>query len=145
MTKGMAIANKMDRAKTFSDIEAAIAEVKSGGKVGHRRLLHGRHLRLGRRRPSAGSLGVVGLLRRRHPRASRICSRKSPRSCILARRTAISRSTACMDLAKQHPDVPVYTYPADHGFNCDERASYDAPSAKLAWERTMAHFAKHLG
>lgn len=43
-----------------------------------------------------------------------------------------------------HPDVPVYLYPAGHGFNCDQRGSYDEPSAKLARERTLAFFAEHL-
>ena len=43
-----------------------------------------------------------------------------------------------------YPDVPVYTYDAEHGFNCDMRESYDAPSAKLALERTMAFLAEHL-
>src|SRR6185295_9063816 len=33
---------------------------------------------------------------------------------------------------KEHPKDPVYTYPADHGFNCDQRGSYDAPSAAKA-------------
>ena len=28
-------------------------------------------------------------------------------------------------------------YPADHGFNCDERSTYDAASATLARERTL--------
>jgi carboxymethylenebutenolidase len=32
----------------------------------------------------------------------------------------------------------VHVYPADHGFNCDERASYDAPSARLARERSLS-------
>lgn len=43
------------------------------------------------------------------------------------------------------PDVPVYVYPADHGFNCDHRGSFDAPSADLARQRTLALFAEHLG
>ena len=43
------------------------------------------------------------------------------------------------------PDVPVYVYAADHGFNCDHRASYDAPSADLARQRTLAFFAECLG
>ena len=30
-----------------------------------------------------------------------------------------------------------HLYPADHGFNCDERGSYDAASATLARERTL--------
>lgn len=45
----------------------------------------------------------------------------------------------------KRPDVEVHVYPgAQHGFSCDERASYDKPSADLAWQRTFAFFAKHL-
>ncbi len=43
-----------------------------------------------------------------------------------------------------HPDIPIYLYPAGHGFNCDQRDSYDEASAKLARERTLAFFAEHL-
>ncbi len=42
------------------------------------------------------------------------------------------------------PDAQIFVYPADHGFNCDHRASYDAESARLARERTLAFFAEHL-
>ena len=42
------------------------------------------------------------------------------------------------------PEVPVHVYPADHGFNCDHRGSYDAPSADLARQRTLALFQEHL-
>jgi carboxymethylenebutenolidase len=42
------------------------------------------------------------------------------------------------------PDVPVYVYPADHGFNCNHRGSYDAAAAALALERTLAHFESNL-
>ena len=45
----------------------------------------------------------------------------------------------------KRPDVEIQIYPgAQHGFNCDQRASYDRPSADLAWQRTLAFFAKHL-
>ena len=38
-----------------------------------------------------------------------------------------------------NPGSPLYVYPgAQHGFNCDERASYSAPDAKLAFERSIA-------
>ncbi len=43
-----------------------------------------------------------------------------------------------------HPEVEVHIYEADHGFNCDQRGSYDAAAATLARERTLAFFAKHL-
>jgi carboxymethylenebutenolidase len=44
-----------------------------------------------------------------------------------------------------NPGVEVYTYPAGHGFNCDARASFDAAAAKLARDRTLAFFRKHVG
>jgi carboxymethylenebutenolidase len=34
------------------------------------------------------------------------------------------------------PTGEFHVYPADHGFNCEERGSYDAASARLALERT---------
>jgi len=43
-----------------------------------------------------------------------------------------------------HPEVEVQTYAAHHGFNCDQRGAWHAPSAQLARERTLAFFAKHL-
>jgi carboxymethylenebutenolidase len=39
---------------------------------------------------------------------------------------------------RKQPGLPIYTYPAGHGFNCDARSAYEPQSAKLAWERTMA-------
>ena len=48
-------------------------------------------------------------------------------------------------LEKAHPEIQVYLYAADHGFNCDQRGSYDAAAAQLADERTQAFFAKHVG
>jgi len=49
------------------------------------------------------------------------------------------------EVAAAHPDVEVHIYPADHGFNCDHRESYDAPSAALAWTRTLAFLKNHVG
>jgi carboxymethylenebutenolidase len=45
---------------------------------------------------------------------------------------------------KAHPEVEVHVYHANHGFNCDQRGSYDAEAAKLARERSLAFFARHL-
>ena len=46
---------------------------------------------------------------------------------------------------KAHSEVEVHIYSANHGFNCDHRASFDEPSATLARERTLAFFSKHVG
>ena len=45
----------------------------------------------------------------------------------------------------KRPEVEIHLYPgAQHGFHCDERASYDKASADLAWPRSLGFFAKHL-
>jgi carboxymethylenebutenolidase len=42
-------------------------------------------------------------------------------------------------------ETEVFVYEgAGHGFNCDERASYHAESAALAWRRTLDFLNKHL-
>lgn len=48
-------------------------------------------------------------------------------------------------IRSKRPDVEIFVYEgAQHGFGCDERASYDKPSADLARQRSLAFFAKHL-
>jgi carboxymethylenebutenolidase len=47
--------------------------------------------------------------------------------------------------ARAHPDVQVHLYAADHGFNCDQRGSYDQAASTLARERTLAFLGQHLG
>ena len=46
---------------------------------------------------------------------------------------------------RAQPEVTVHTYPAHHGFNCDQRGSWHAPSAALALARSVAFFKQHLG
>jgi carboxymethylenebutenolidase len=48
-------------------------------------------------------------------------------------------------LAEKHPKQQIFIYAADHGFNCDQRGSYNAPAAKQARERTLAFFRQHVG
>ena len=43
------------------------------------------------------------------------------------------------------PEATIYVYDgAQHGFGCDERASFSAPDAALAQSRTVEFFQKHL-
>jgi carboxymethylenebutenolidase len=57
---------------------------------------------------------------------------------------SIPPETVALHRAKL-PQAEVYTYPADHAFNRDvDPNAYDAPSAKLALERTLAFFDRHL-
>ena len=45
---------------------------------------------------------------------------------------------------KAQPGVQVFVYEANHGFNCDQRGSYNEAAAKLAKQRTLDFFAQHL-
>jgi len=46
---------------------------------------------------------------------------------------------------KRGADCEIYVYPgAEHGFNCDERGSYNEAAAKLAWQRSMAFLQKQM-
>ena len=49
------------------------------------------------------------------------------------------------ELRQLHPNVQIFDYPADHGFHCDERGSWDAPASKQAMARTLEFFGKHVG
>ena len=43
-----------------------------------------------------------------------------------------------------HPEISIFWYDAGHGFNCNDRASYNADAAKLARERSLAFLKQHL-
>ena len=49
------------------------------------------------------------------------------------------------ELKKAKVDYQAFTYPGvEHGFNNDTTPRYDAAAAKLAWQRTVEFFNKHL-
>jgi carboxymethylenebutenolidase len=47
-------------------------------------------------------------------------------------------------IKSKQPSVHVYTYNADHGFQCDERDSSDAQAAQIAWGRTLRFVDSHV-
>jgi carboxymethylenebutenolidase len=52
---------------------------------------------------------------------------------------------AARKVAAAHPGALSYIYKAGHGFNCDQRGSYDAESARLARSRSLEFLRKHIG
>jgi carboxymethylenebutenolidase len=74
-------------------------------------------------------------------------SDKTPQIPVMLHFGETDHSISMADVEKvkvNQPGVPVHVYPAGHGFNCDERASFHAASADLARQRTLAFFARHL-
>ena len=47
-------------------------------------------------------------------------------------------------LRKRYPEVPIYLYPAGHGFCNSDRQVYDEANARKANSRTLAFFEQHL-
>jgi carboxymethylenebutenolidase len=47
-------------------------------------------------------------------------------------------------ISRRHPSTPVFLYDAGHGFNCDQRESYEPRSAALARQRTLEFLHQHL-
>lgn len=52
--------------------------------------------------------------------------------------------TALEKIKHAVPQAEIYLYPADHGFNCDARAQYDAAAAKTARDRSLDFLRKYL-
>lgn len=51
-----------------------------------------------------------------------------------------------VELVRQkHGGLPLFTYPAGHGFNCESRADYHPQSARLARSRTLEFLSEHVG
>ena len=58
---------------------------------------------------------------------------------------SIPMSDVALIKEKRGRDCEIFVYShAQHGFNCDERGSYNAEAAKLAWQRSMAFLAKNV-
>ena len=68
-----------------------------------------------------------------------------PVMCHFGERDAHIPVAGVRQFAAAHPEAQVFVYAADHGFNCDQRGSYDAVAAKLARERTLSFLRRHIG
>lgn len=47
-------------------------------------------------------------------------------------------------IRSDNPDIPIHIYDAEHGFNCDERATFNAEAASIARARSAEFLKKHL-
>ncbi len=54
-------------------------------------------------------------------------------------------SASVKKIQSAHPEQTYHLYPADHGFNCDQRGAFHKESAELAMARTLAFLREHVG
>ena len=142
--RGMAIAGKIDREQLLRDVAAAIEVASQGGKVAIVGFCLGGTVAwsaAGRLKGLSAAVGYYGGgiigLKDLKPRV--------PTLLHFGEKDQHIPIAGVKEVAAAHPEVEVHIYPADHGFNCDQRESYDKPSAALAWTRTIAFLRKHLG
>ena len=141
--KGMETRGKTELAKTLLDIEAAIEAVNSAGKVGVVGYCWGGTLAYASAVNLPGVAAAVGY----YGGGVAAMSDKAPQAPVMLHFGEKDHSISMADVEKvkmNQLSVPVFVYPAGHGFNCDERASYDKDSADLARSRTLAFFAEKL-
>ena len=142
--RAMPLLGKLDFEQVLRDAAAAIDVAKQGGKVGIVGYCFGGSVAWAAAARLSGLSAAVGYY------GGQILSMKAlepkiPTLLHFGEKDQHIPIAGVKELAAAHPDVPVHIYPADHGFNCDHRASYDAPSAALAWDRTLAFFREHIG
>ncbi|MDE0271297.1 MAG: dienelactone hydrolase family protein [Gammaproteobacteria bacterium] len=145
MGRGIELAfQKLQMPNTLADIQAAIDHASAHGRVGVVGYCFGGLLTW----LSACELTGVAAASSYYGGGVAGEAERSPKCPVIMHFGELDAHIPLSDVDKvkaAQPDVPVYVYAADHGFNCDHRASYDAPSADLARQRTLAFFQEHLG
>jgi carboxymethylenebutenolidase len=144
MQAGIALAlQKIDRAKALEDVQAAIDDASNHGKVGVVGYCFGGLLTW----LAACELKGVAAASSYYGGSIANEAGRTPKCPVIMHFGERDAHIPMEDVEKvkaAHPDMSVFVYPADHGFNCDHRESYDADAAKLAKDRTLAFFGEKL-
>ena len=142
--RGMAVVAEVDLEQVLRDAAAAIAVAGEGGKVGIAGYCFGGSVAWAAAARLSGLSAAVGYYGGRIL-SMRDLQPKAPVMLHFGEKDQHIPITEVRAFAAARPDVPVHVYPADHGFNCDCRPSYDGPSATLASRRTLEFFGRRLG
>ena len=142
---GIVIMQKLDWQQVMLDVDAAMAEAKKAGKVGivgycwggtvaWRAAAATKGLACAAPYYGGGMPGFIG----EKP--------KIPVMCHFGEEDQSPTLEQSKAIAKAHPEITAHFYAgAGHGFNCDQRGSYNAAASKQARERTVEFFRKHVG
>lgn len=144
MQRGIALAfQKLDAALTLEDLKATVELARQSGKVGVVGYCFGGLLTW---RSACDVEGVSAAVSYYGGGVAGEAGRQ-PRCPVMMHFGEKDAHIPLSDVEKikaAQPDVEVFVYPADHGFNCDHRPSYHAESAAQAKERTLKFFSEHL-
>ncbi|HEY5263487.1 MAG TPA: dienelactone hydrolase family protein [Steroidobacteraceae bacterium] len=143
MAKGFGYMQAMKNDSVLLDVQAAIDRVRAAGKVGVVGFCWGgtvAYLAAARLKIDAAVVYYGGQISR-YPA-------DKPRCPVLfhfgEKDTHIPLSTV-EEIKSANPQGIFHLYPAEHGFNCNDRASFEPASAKLALERSVEFLHQHVG
>jgi carboxymethylenebutenolidase len=143
ITAGRAIREKVSLEQALADVEAAAGEVAGAGRIGVVGYCWGgtvAWVAATRSRTFAAAVSYYG--------GGVPIAAEQPNCPVLLHFGEQDHAIPLEGVEKfkaAHPALPVHIYPAGHGFNCDQRASYHADSARLARERTLAFLREYVG
>ncbi|HSY09182.1 MAG TPA: dienelactone hydrolase family protein [Steroidobacteraceae bacterium] len=142
LQEGQGYVKQLQEEQTRADLAAAIAVVKNSGRVGVVGYCWGGTMAYVAAcdLPIACAVAYYGgsITKQLH---------KHPKCPVMYHFGELDKHITASDVDKiqaADPQGQFFMYPADHGFNCDQRASYDAASATLARERSLAFLARYV-
>ena len=142
---GRTIMQKLDWGKAMLDVQAAIAEAAKAGKAGIVGYCYGGTVTW---LASARASGLACAVPYYGGGMPNFISEKPkvPTMCHFGELDQSPTLAQSKEIAAKHPEITAHFYAgAGHGFNCDQRGSWNAEAAKLARSRTIEFFRKHLG
>ena len=141
--RGRALVGEVGIERALEDVASAAESIRSAGKIGVVGYCWG------------GTVALLSATRLALPAVSYYGARntsfldekpKAPVQFHFGEHDTSIPPAAVQRHREAYPDMEIYTYPAGHAFNREvDSAHYDTDSAKLALERTLAFFERHLG
>ncbi len=141
--RAMELRGRTKIGETLADVAAAIEAAKQGGNVGVVGYCWGGTLAYAAAARLPGVTAAVGY----YGGGIAGMAAERPRAPLMLHFGERDKHIPLSDVERiraAQPEVPVFVYAAEHGFNCDERESYDAAAAAEAELRTMEFFAAEL-
>jgi carboxymethylenebutenolidase len=143
MAKGFGYMQQLKNEQVMLDVQAAIDRLNPAGKVGVVGYCWGGTMAY----LAAARLKVAAAVAYYGGGIDKYTAEK-PRCPIMFHFGEKDAHIPVSAVEKIKADVPggiFFLYPADHGFNCTDRASFEPASAKLALQRSVEFFHRHVG